>query len=195
MRCAGCVSIIYNGKGKGKVATKVKYRGRFLIERQRKILKLLDTSGADLHRLLARLTLREDVVGDLLQELFIRLCNSKAFDKAENPFAYAHRAAVNLAFEWRRKRKTACQPLEENCLEAENDSSAIGKMIQAEELQQVFNAAVKLNDLARNVVVMHYIEQKSYEEIAQRLGKKPHYMRSLCSKAMARLRELLASEK
>jgi RNA polymerase sigma-70 factor (ECF subfamily) len=166
-----------------------------LIERQRKILQLLDTSGADLHRLLARLTLREDVVGDLLQELFIRLCNSKAFDKAENPFAYAHHAAMNLAFEWRRKCKTACQPLQENCLAAENGSTALRKMIQAEELEQVLNAASKLTDLARDVVVMHYIEQKSYEEIAQRLGKKPQYMRSLCSKAMARLRELLASEK
>jgi len=162
-----------------------------LIERQKKILQLLDTSGVDLHRLLARLTLREDVVGDLLQELFIRLCNSKAFDKAEDPFAYAHRAATNLAFEWRRKSKTASQPLQENCLKAENDSSALRKMIQAEKLQQVLNAASKLNDLARNVVVMHYIEQKSYEEIARRLGKKPQYMRSLCSKAMARLRELL----
>ena len=195
MRCAGCVSFIYNSECHGKVATEVKYRGQFLIERQRKILQLLDTSGVDLHRLLARLTLREDVVGDLLQELFIRLCNSKAFDKAENPFAYAHRAAMNLAFEWRRKRKIICQPLEENCLAAENGSSSLGKMIQAEELEQILNATSKLTDLARNVVVMHYIEQESYEEIAQRLGKKPQYMRSLCSKAMARLRELLASEK
>ena len=195
MRCAGCLSFIYNGECHGKVATEVKYRGQFLIERQRKILQLLDTSGVDLHRLLARLTLREDVVGDLLQELFIRLCNSKAFDKAEVPFAYAHRVAMNLAFEWHRKRKTACQPLKANCLPVENGSSALRKMIQAEELEQILNATSKLTELARNVVVMYYIEQKSYEEIAQRLGKKPQYMRSLCSKAMARLRELLASEK
>ncbi len=69
-----------------------------------------------MHRLLARLTLREDVVGDLLQELFIRLCNSKAFDNAEVPFAYAHRVAMNLAFEWHRKRKIMCQPLLEHGL-------------------------------------------------------------------------------
>ncbi|MHC4463036.1 MAG: RNA polymerase sigma factor [Planctomycetota bacterium] len=195
MRCAGCVSFIYNGECHGKVATEVKYRGKFLIERQRKILQLLDTSGVDLHRLLARLTLREDVVGDLLQELFIRLCNSKAFDKAEDPFAYAYRVAMNLAFEWRRGRKTTCQLLEENCLAAKGGSSALGKMIQAEELEQVLNATSKLSDLARHVVVMRYIEQKSYEEIAQRLGKKPQYMRSLCARAMAQLRELLVSKK
>ena len=166
-----------------------------MIERQKKILQLLDRSGERLHRLLARLTRREDVIGDLLQELFIRLWNSKVFDKAENPFAYAYRAAINLAFEWRRKQKTTCQFLEENCPAAESSSSALGKMIQAEELEQVLNATSMLTDLARDVVVMRYIEQASYEEIAQRLGKKPQYMRALCAKAMAQLRELLASEK
>ena len=167
-----------------------------MIKRQKKILQLLDTSGERLHRLLARLTRREDVVGDLLQELFIRLWNSKTFDKAEDPFAYAYRAAINLAFEWRRKQKiTCCQPLQENCPAASDSSSALGKMIRAEELEQVLNATSKLTDLARDVVVMRYIEQDSYEEIAERLGKKPQYMRALCAKAMAQLRELLTSEK
>ena len=166
-----------------------------MIERQKKILQVLDMSGERLHRLLARLTRREDVVGDLLQELFIRLWNSKAFDKAEDPLAYAYRAAINLAFEWRREQKTTCQLLEENCPATEDGSSALGKMIQAEELEQVLNATSKLTDLARDIVVMRYIEQDSYEEIAQRLGKKPQYMRALCAKTMARLRKLLASEK
>jgi len=134
------------------------------------------------------------VVGDLLQELFIRLWNSKAFDKAEEPFAYAYRVAINLAFEWRKEQKRTCRPLEENCLATEDGSSALGKMIQAEELEQILNATSKLTDLARDVVVMRYIEQESYEEIAQRLGKKPQYMRSLCAKAMAQLREMLQSE-
>lgn len=165
-----------------------------MIERQRKILQLFDTSGARLHRLLARLTRHEDVVGDLLQELFIRLWNSKTFDKTDDPFAYAYRAAINLAFEWRRQRKISCRPLEENCAVAKGDSSALGKMIQAEDLEQVLDATSKLTDLARDVVVMHYIEQDTFEEIAQRLGKKPQYMRSLCSKAMAHLREMLAGE-
>jgi len=166
-----------------------------LIERQKKILQLLDASGERLHRLLGRLTRCEDVVGDLLQELFIRLWNSGAFDKADDPFAYAYRAAINLAFEWRRKQKATFQISQENCPAPKESPSVLGKMIQAEELEQVLNAASRLTDLARDVVVMRYIEQDSYEEIGQRLGKKPQYMRALCAKAMARLRELLASEK
>ena len=166
-----------------------------MIERQKKILQLLDVSGPRLHRLLARLTRREDVVGDLLQELFLRLWNSKAFDTAEDPFAYACRSVINLAFEWRRRQQIRRQPLEANCPAAQYNSSALGKMVQAEELEQILDATSKLTDLARDVVVMRYIEQISYEEIAERLSKKPQYMRSVCAKAMAQLREILKHEK
>ncbi|HCO96177.1 MAG TPA: hypothetical protein DIU00_19920 [Phycisphaerales bacterium] len=164
-----------------------------MIERQRKILQLLDTSGPRLHRLLARLTRREDAVGDLLQELLTRLLSSNGFDEAQDPSAYAYRAAVNLAFEWRRGRKTTCPLLDENRPTADGPSAA-AKMIRAEELEQVLDATSRLSDLARDVVVMRYIEQASYGEIGRRLGKKPQHVRSVCSKAMAQLREMLANE-
>ncbi len=166
-----------------------------MIERQKKILALLDTSGPRLHRLLGRLTQREDTIGDLLQELFVRLWNSKAFDKAEDPLAYAYRAAINLAFEWRRRQQVTCQSIGGRYQAVQDDSSALGKMIQAEELEQVLDATSQLSDLARDVVVMRYIEQDSYEEIAQRLGKKPQHLRSVCAKAVAQLREVLTRER
>lgn len=165
-----------------------------MIERQKKILQLLDVSGPRLHRLLTRLTRREDVVGDLLQELFLRLCNSKAFDKAEDPFAYAYRSAINLGLEWRRQQHV-CKVLQNDCPTSQDDLSALGKIIKAEELEQVLDATSRLSDLARDVVVMRYIEQDSYEEIAERLGKKPQHLRSVCAKAMAQLREVLTREK
>jgi RNA polymerase sigma-70 factor (ECF subfamily) len=129
-------------------------------------------------------------VGDLLQELFLRLWNSKAFDKARDPSAYAYRAAINLAFEWRRQQQMVCPSLEQNC-RATDKPSALEKMIQAEELKQVLDATSRLNDLARDVVVMRYIEQEPYEKIAGWLGKKPQHIRSVCAKAMAQLREFL----
>ena len=44
--------------------------------RQKELLELLDKSGADLYALLTRLTLREDVAEELMQELFIKLKGS-----------------------------------------------------------------------------------------------------------------------
>lgn len=159
--------------------------------RQEKILELLDTSGARLHALLARLTFCEDVAGDLMQELFLRLSNSRGFTKADHPFAYAYRVAINLALEWRRKKKVPFQSLEGDLLPEKQSVSPLAQMVQAEELALVLDAIPRLNRLAQEVVVMHYIEQESYETIAERLGKKPQHLRSVSAKAMARLRQLL----
>jgi RNA polymerase sigma factor (sigma-70 family) len=165
-----------------------------LKNKQQEILELFEKSGPQLHRLLGKLTLSENDTGDLLQELFLRLWNSKAFEKAKDPFSYAYRAAINLAFEWRRDRKESFKPLECDC-PAETGTSTLGKMIADEELQQILDATMQLSDLSREVVVMHNIEQESYEEIAKRLGKKTQYLRALNAKAIARLRELLTGRK
>ncbi len=45
-------------------------------DRQKELLELLDKSGANLYALLTRLTLREDIAEELMQELFIKLINS-----------------------------------------------------------------------------------------------------------------------
>ena len=77
----------------------------------------------------------------------------------------------------------------------EKNPSPLAQMVQAEELAHVLSVMTRLNELARNVIVMHYIERESYEEIAQRFGKKPQHIRSVSAKAMARLRQLLAGAK
>jgi RNA polymerase sigma factor (sigma-70 family) len=160
-------------------------------DRQKKVLDLLDTSGPRLHALLARLTLSQDVVGDLMQELFIKLAGSSGFGRADDPFAYAYRTAINLAFDWRRKKKLKFQPLDENSLPTENNPSPLAEMVQTEALTEVLDMMTRLNDLAREVIVMHYIEQEPYEQIAQRLGKKPQHIRSISAKALTKLRQLL----
>jgi RNA polymerase sigma factor (sigma-70 family) len=155
----------------------------------------LDGSGIRLHALLARLTLSNDTAGDLMQELCLRLCQSQGLDRAKDPFAYTYRAAINLAFEWRKKTRLKLESLDEDCLPAQDSPSPLGTMIRVEQLQQVLDATSRLGALAREVIVMHYIEQESYDEIGRRLDKKPQYLRSVSAKALARLRELLAADK
>jgi len=164
-----------------------------LTERQKKVLELLDQHGETLHRLLARLTRCEHTTRDLMQELFIRLSCTGAFDKAKNPYAYAWKAAVNLAFQWRRRKKTvplsASIPLED-AFAGDEES----RIIQEEQIQRVLEITASFNELARQVIVMRFIEQHSYEEMADRLGKKPDYLRALCSKSLTRLRTILNRE-
>ncbi len=162
-------------------------------KRQENVLQLLEKSGDQLHRLLMRITMREDIVGDLMQELFIKLSNSRGFGKAENPFAYAWRVAVNLAFEWRRRQKIKFCTLVEDPPASENRFSPLDEMVRRENIDLVLDATARLSHRAQEVVVMHYIEQESYEKIAERLGKQPQSIRALCSKTLARIRGSLKS--
>jgi RNA polymerase sigma-70 factor (ECF subfamily) len=163
-----------------------------LPDRQKELLELLDKSGANLYALLTRLTLREDVAEELMQELFIKLSNSRHFNKALNREAYAHRAAINLAFDWRRSRKRNPLGLEQIREPASDDSSPLGKLVQAEELDEILNAISQMNKVPREAFVMRYIQEESYDYIAEQLGKTSHHVRALCSKALNHLRDILA---
>ncbi len=155
-----------------------------------KVLKLLDEQGASLHRLLGRLTRCEHATSDLMQELFVKLAESRGFAASNDPYAYAWRTATNLAFEWYRRRRMQS----ENRLSGQSKTGqtpALERMIADEQLELVLEMTARLKGPARDVIVMRFIEQKSYEEIARRLGKNPNYLRSLCSKSLRRLQEMI----
>jgi RNA polymerase sigma-70 factor (ECF subfamily) len=164
-----------------------------LKSRQKELLELLDKSGADLYALLTRLTLREDVAEELMQELFIKLNHSRFTGKVINLEAYARRAAINLAFDWRRSQKRAIPAMGLAAEPAANDDSPLSKLIHTEELAETLNAIGRLNKSSREVLIMRYIQQESYENIAEQLGKSSHHVRALCSRAIGQLRDALGS--
>ena len=88
-----------------------------------------------------------------MQELFICLTRSEAFGKASKPYAYAWKAAANLAFDWRRRQKLKLEPLPQTPLPDEHSTTALAEMIQEEQFEQVLQCTTKLNELARHVVI------------------------------------------
>ncbi len=161
--------------------------------RQEKLFELLDKSGASLYALLTKLTLREDVAEELMQELFIKLSNHKELRKIGNWNAYAHRVAINLAFDWRRKQKRICLSLNNVPEIASNEKSPLSNLINSEESQEMLDAIRQLNKAPRQAIVMRYIQQQPYEDIAEQMNKTTHQVRALCHKAINRLRDLLGS--
>lgn len=155
------------------------------------ILALLERAGPGLHALLTRLTLREDVAEDLMQDLFLKLCNARALEGASNPSAYARRVAINLAFDWRRRQQEGPLLLDEFREPVSHENSPLARLVQAEEVEQVLDAISRLNGLSRQALVLRYIEQNSYEEIACALDRDPHQVRALCAKGLKRVRDLL----
>jgi RNA polymerase sigma-70 factor (ECF subfamily) len=166
-----------------------------LSQRQTELLELLEVSGAKLHALLARLTLREDVAEELMQDLFIKLHGARNQGGIECWYAYARRTAINLAFDWRRRQATRrARSLDAASERASDDAAPLSRLIESEELEQVLNAIDQLRGASREALVMRYIQQDSYEEIAGQLGKTVHQTRALCFKAMSALRDVLGCD-
>jgi RNA polymerase sigma factor (sigma-70 family) len=155
-----------------------------------KLLELLEKQGPGLHALLTRLTLREDVAEDLMQELFIKLAGSNRLDKVENLGGYVRITAMNLAFDWRRKESRLKTCSDEYIDTASDEKAALTRLIDTEQLQVVLEAAEQLNDLQRQIFVMRHIEQNSFEQVAQEVGKTPHHVRALASRALSRVRDI-----
>ncbi len=158
-------------------------------DRHKELLELLDKSGAGIFTLLTRLTLRKDAAEELMQELFLKLSNSRGFEKSASRDAYARRAAINLAFDWRRKFRQKAVSQEFAYEVVTNEGSPLSKIIRTEELEEMLNAIEKLNEKGRQAIVMRYIQEQSYEDIAAQIGKTPHQARAICAKAMNRLRD------
>ncbi len=157
------------------------------------LLELLERSGAELYALLTRLTLREDVAEELMQDLFIKLKNSRGAAEVANLDAYARRAAINLAFDWRRMRKRAALRLGQITEPVAGNTSPLGGLMHSEEMQETLSAMGRLKRSAREVIVMRYIQQESYEDIARQMGKTSHQVRAMCSRGIRRLRDMLGS--
>jgi RNA polymerase sigma-70 factor, ECF subfamily len=159
-----------------------------LMQNSDKLLELLTRSGPGLHALLTKLTLREDVAEDLMQDLFIKLSGSN-LDKVDNLDAYAKTVAINLAFDWRRKKTPSVSlDAEETPEPSVEEKSPLSRMVESEEVSKVFSAMERLNKLHRKVFVLRYIQQYSFEQIAEETGKTPHHVRALCSRALNKVR-------
>ena len=159
-------------------------------EKQHVLLELLQRSGARLHALLVRVTLREDVAEDLLQELFLRLDASAGFYEASCREAYAQTAAIRLAFDWRRSR--AARPVETLVDEPVGQvHSPLDGLVEAEQIDQVLCAMERLSESDSEILVLRHLQQLRYDQIAKLRDTTAHGARAQCHKAMTRLRGLL----
>ena len=118
------------------------------------ISTLLAAHGQQLFALLVRLTLRYDVADDLLQELFCKLAASPGFQRADNALAYAHRAATNLALDWRRAKKNQLASNNEYEDIQGTNHSPLADLIRREQLDQVLNSVAALPSPAREIIVL-----------------------------------------
>ena len=162
------------------------------------LFEILEMQGPQLYGLVARVTLRWDVADDIIQEVFLKLSESEKFAQTSDPIGYIHATALNLAFDWRRSRTRVPEmtnmDLSLDYLQSD-DPPALNQLIENEQLEQVLDAAAKLPRYLHEIFVMKYIEDNSYQTIADRLGRTPKQIRAVSHKAITQLRYLVNCHK
>lgn len=166
-------------------------QGSVVIGRGNKVVVLLNAHGERLYRLLVRLTLREDVAEDLLQDLALKLAQAGSFAAAEDPYAYARKAAVNLAFSWIRRRRREREQALGNLNHPAEEQAPWRRLVNAEDILRVLEHMEKLREQDRLILTMRYFDEAPYEEIAHAIGCTSHQARALCHKAIGRLRRAM----
>jgi RNA polymerase sigma-70 factor, ECF subfamily len=123
---------------------------------------------------------------DIAQEAFARAFERWTTVSAlDAPEAWVHRVAANLAVSWwRRLRVRRSRPLPE-----------AGVVPPPEPSDPVLMEALsQLTPAQRTAVVLRFYADRSIEDVAEALGKRPGTIRALTSQGVARLRTLLHEE-
>jgi RNA polymerase sigma factor (sigma-70 family) len=161
---------------------------------RRALSLLLDAQGDRLYATIARLTLRTDAATDLFQELFVRLSRHPGFGDADDPTSYAFRTAINLAMEWRRRRRAITAiPLESAAEVAAIEIAPLQRMIRSEEHERLLDALSELNQASQRLFILRFVEEQPYALIAKEFKTTPHRARGLCHAAMRQLRQRIAA--
>ncbi|MEM9419433.1 MAG: sigma-70 family RNA polymerase sigma factor [Planctomycetota bacterium] len=158
------------------------------------LTSLLESHGAALQALLYRVTLSEHAAEDLMQELFLRLRGSSAFDAADRPTAYARKTALRLAFDWRRAQRRRSKHEAASRASPENRPVAPDPLAQADNAEawhQTLDALGELPENQRDVVALRYLQQLTFAEIGEQLGRSEGSARALCQRGLNRLRDRL----
>jgi RNA polymerase sigma-70 factor (sigma-E family) len=128
----------------------------------------------------------QDLVQTTLAKLFVAW---HRVQRTQSPDAYARRVLMNAYLSERRRKSTSEMPVAQPALSiaASGDDDA--------DLRLTLVAALtKLPPRSRAVVVLRHIDDHSIEAVAQALGISPAAVKSLNSRGLAQLRELLGAE-
>ena len=128
---------------------------------------------------------------DLFQEIVLQLW--KAFPSFRNESkitTWMYRIALNTTISGLRKKKITLTALENISFQIEDKK----ELTIDEDLQQLYKAIEYLSDVEKSIVLL-YLEDKPYEEIAEITGIAANYVAVKMNRIKEKLRTLLKTER
>jgi len=124
---------------------------------------------------------------DLFQEMVLQLWKAFPSFRSEAKIStWMYRIALNTAISGLRKKKIAITELEKVSFQIEDKQEANIE----EELQHLYKAIEHLSDVEKSIVLL-YLEDKPYEEIAEITGITANYVAVKMSRIKEKLKTLI----
>ncbi len=155
--------------------------------------QLIKSLQARLYRVAFLLSGNREEAEDLLQDTFLNLYQSlPRFQGRSMVYTYAYRILINLHRRRVRKRKRVTEPLLEDIVASTPSGTEI--FAKQEQNERLRVAISKLPPLLQEVIVLRYLEELSYQEIATRLGINEGTVKSRLHNAKRGLRKILTKK-
>lgn len=133
---------------------------------------------------------------DLTQETLLRLHRAMGRYDPTQPFApWAFGIAAHVCRDWLRWRRRRREETTEAPEAAEPRDSPLELSAAAEERQRVAQAVRRLPRKYREVIVLHYVDGMSYEQVAMALGLRPPAARRRALRARQMLQRYLGEHR
>lgn len=144
-----------------------------------------------LYTVAIRLTGNPEDARDVTQNTFIRAYERlETYDPARRFFSWIYRIAVNESLNLLRVRRPH-EPLEDT-VEADAMADPVERQQMGERVQQALKA---LSKEYREVIVLRYFGELSYEEIGETIGLPEKTVKSRLFSARQRLAEILSAQR
>ncbi len=150
---------------------------------------IIDRYRAKLFRYIGHIGIRDHAQQeDVLQEVFIKVYRNLNGYNDDFPFSsWIYRIAHNEAMNFFRRRKISPLSLESfPFLDFIGEEKTYDEKLLDDE--QIKNALNQLDQRYKEVIILKYFEEKSYEEIADILEKPPGTIATLLSRAKQKLK-------
>ena len=154
--------------------------------------ELVRAHYAPIYRLLVHLTRDAHRGEDLCQETFAAAWRKFAsFNGRSSLRTWLHRIAYRRFLDWRRAQRSA--PLALVDTQSANEPP-LARLVSDEQDQALHDALAQLDDAEREVLVLHYLQDLSYREIADLTAQPVGTIKWRTSAALKRLKRLLSPD-
>lgn len=132
---------------------------------------------------------------DILQDTFIKVYEKASLYKQGNPKAWVLSITRNLSLDWIRRSKTFCPKEDEELLNliSTNSPGDISSLKIIDKME-VTSALLKIDDMEREIIVLHVIGGLKHIEISRLLEIPEGTVRWKYRKALSKLSKFLGGE-